>query len=241
MNIIGDFYRVVFYQPIFNLLVFLYNVIPGTDIGLAIIALTVIIRLILWPLSHQTLRSQRAMQALQPKLKEIQELHKGDKEKQARATMELYSKEKVNPLSSCLPLLVQLPFLFAIYQAMQAGLNQQIRLLYPFVQNPGTIEATFFGLINLAKSSIPLAVVAGLTQYWQTKVMLGRQKPAVPALAGSAEKKEDMAAMMNKQMQYVMPAMTVLIGAGLPAGLALYWLLTNILTVGQQLLYFRKK
>lgn len=233
MSVIVQLYQSVFYQPIFNLLVFFYNVIPGTDIGIAILALTVLVRLILLPLSLQSIKSQRAMQQMQPKLRALQEEFKGDKEKLSRATMELYAKEKVNPLSSCLPLLIQLPFFLAIYQAMRNGLGQKLSLLYAFVPNPGTIEPIAFGMLNLAAPSIPLAVLAGVSQYFQTKMMM----PPPSDASG----KNDTMAMMNKQMVYVMPAVTVFIGARLPGGLALYWLLTNLLTMLQQWYFFSRK
>lgn len=240
MNFIGEAYRAAFYQPVFNLLVFFYNVIPGHDIGLAIIALTVLVRIILLPISARQIHSQRAMQALQPQLKALQEEHKNDKEKLARATMELYSKEKVNPLSSCLPLLIQLPFFLAIYHAMRDGLDparSPFKLLYSFVANPGTIDVHSFGFINLAVPSIPLAVLAGITQFFQTKMIM----PKSASGAGAAPDKSDRMAMMNRQMTYLMPAMTVLIGASLPGGLALYWLLTNVLTIVQQHYFLKKK
>src|SRR3989338_5853381 len=129
------------YRPLFNLLIWLYDVIPGADIGFAIIALTVIVKLILWPLTNASLKSQKALQDLQPKLDALKEEHKGDKDKLAKAMMELYSKEKVNPLSSCLPILVQIPILIALYQVLSAGLKaESLSALYGFVQNPGTID-----------------------------------------------------------------------------------------------------
>ncbi len=99
-------FHTLLYQPIFNLLVFLYNVIPGGDIGFAIIALTILIKVALWPLMHSSLKSQKALQEIQPKIEELKEKHKDDREALAKEMMELYQNEKVNPLSSCLPILV---------------------------------------------------------------------------------------------------------------------------------------
>lgn len=239
MSAITLIYKTIFFQPIFNLLVFLYGAIPGTDLGVAIIVLTLIVRIILLPLSIKSIHSQRAMQDLQPKLKELQIQFKGEKEKLAKATMELYAKEKVNPLSGCLPLLIQLPFFLAIYHAMQSSLKSDFGAnLYAFVRNPGALDVKFFGFLDLAHASIPLAVLAGLTQYWQT-AMLTTNRP--PAGAGPGAKDEDRMAMVNKQMKYLMPAMTVFIGASLPGGLTLYWLVTNLFTVAQQLIFLKKK
>ena len=236
---IGVIFGTVFYRPTFNVLIFLYDIIPGQDIGLAIIAITVLLKLILLPFSMQSLRSQRALAALQPKIKEVQDQLKGDKEKQAKAVMELYAKEKVSPFSSCLPLIIQLPFLIALYRALQVGLTSGgFDALYNFVHNPGTIDPMFLGILNLAVPSIPLALLAGAAQLWQTLMLSPRPNPAAK-VPGS--KDEDTMAAVNRQMTYMMPIMTVIIGLRFPGGLALYWLAMNLLTVAQQWWFFQKK
>src|SRR3989338_65550 len=111
----AELFNTILVQPLFNLLVFFYNLIPGHDLGMAIIVLTVVIKLVLYPLSRQSIRSQKALKDLQPKMDALKKQYKDNKEKQAKAMMELYKTEKVNPLSSCLPLLIQLPFLIAVF------------------------------------------------------------------------------------------------------------------------------
>lgn len=231
----------VLYRPLFNLLIWLYDVIPGADIGFAIVALTVIVKLILWPLTQASLKSQKALQDLQPKLDELKEEHKDDKEKLAKAMMELYAKEKVNPLSSCLPILVQIPILIALYQVLSAGLkSESLTALYGFVQNPGTIDAMFLGFVNLAERNIPLAVLAGVFQFWQTRQLMARRPPKqVRGTAGA--KDEEMLVAMNKSMLYFMPVMTVVIGSSLPGGLTLYWVAINVVSIVQQHFVFRVK
>lgn len=229
-------YHTIFLKPIFNALVALYNVVG--DVGFAILLLTLGVRLLILPVTMQSLRSQRALQSLQPKLAALKEKHKGDRQALARATMELYKAEKVNPASSCLPLLIQLPVFIALYQALQIGLtNGGFDFLYSFVSRPEAINPHAFGFIDLASRSIPIALMAGLTQYWQA-AMLSRQKP--PKKMEGA-KDEAMMTMMNKQMLYVMPAMTVVIGASLPGGVILYWLVTNLITILQQYVFLRPK
>ncbi len=219
-------------QPLYNLLVASYNLL-GHDLGLAIIALTVLIRVVLYPLSQAALKSQAAMQVLQPKLKELQAKHKGDREALARATMQLYRESKVNPLSSCLPVLIQLPFLIGIYWALQSAVNgSSFELLYPFVRHPGTLNQTAFGFLPIAKPSIVLAVIAGAAQWWTTRMLMVKRPP--PAAAAKGGKDEDMMSMMNKQMTVMMPIMTVVIGVTLPAGLTLYWFVTTALQGVQQ-------
>lgn len=231
-------FNTILYQPLYNILIWFYNVIPGHDIGLAILLVTILVKLILLPFSFQSVRSQKAMQELQPKLEALKNKFKGEKEKLAAETMKLYREHKVNPLSSCLPLLIQFPFLIAVYQAFRVGVtNTHFELLYPFVANPGSINAMAFGFLNMAAPSIWLAVLSGLAQYWQTRML----PTAKPKIDSKWAKDEGMMASMNKSMQYFMPFMTIIIGMQLPAGLTFYWFITTILTVAQQKLMFRKK
>ena len=234
----SDLFQVLFYQLILNLLVFLYNVIPGNDIGVAIVVMTVAIRLVLMPLSKQSIKSQKSMQDIQPKVNEIKKKYANNKEEMGRQMMALYKEEKVNPFSSCLPLLIQLPFLWAVFKVFRDGLNGgSLDLVYGFIARPEIINPISLGFIDLSRPNVCLAVLAGLAQFWQVK-MLSRTKPQVKA---EASKDEDMMAIMNKQMLYFMPALTVFIGLTFPGGLALYWLITTLLTAVQQLYLFKKK
>ena len=234
----SQIFNLIFYQPILNLLVFLYNIVPGHDIGLAIIIMTVIIKLILLPLSKQSIKSQKSLQELQPKIDEIKKKYANNKEEQGRAMMQLYKEEKVNPFSSCLPLLIQLPFLWAVFMVFRAGLSgKSLDLVYSFIHRPEIINTMSLGFIDLAKPNVILAVLAGLAQFWQAKMMTTKR----PEVRGNGAKDEDMMAIMNKQMVYIMPALTVFIGLSFPGGLALYWLITTLLTALQQLYLFKKK
>lgn len=224
----------------FNLLVGLYNVLPGADMGFAIIALTVVIKLVLWPLTGSALKSQRAMQQLQPKLDALKEKHKDNKEALAKEMMELYTKEKVNPLSSCLPLLIQIPVLIALYRVLKLGVSDlDVSMLYSFVQNPGNVNETFLGLVDLSVRSIPLALLAGASQFVQTKMLMLKRPPAKLREKDGA-KDEDMMAAMNQSMTYMMPIMTVVISWSLPAGLTLYWVAVSVISILQQFLVFKK-
>lgn len=241
----GQLFTEYLTRPILNLLLWLYDVVPGRDLGLAIILLTVIIKVILYPFAVAQIKQQRALQALQPKIDEIRKRLKDDKEAQAKELMALYQAEKVNPAASCLPLLIQLPIFIALYQALRSGLQSQgFGMLYPFVPNPGSVNPQLLGFVDLAKPNYFLAVIAGAIQYWQTKQIMvppGATTPP-PAEVDSkpGAKDESMAAMMNKQMLYVMPIMTVVIGFSLPGGLTLYWLTMSALTVLQQWYMLKK-
>jgi len=228
---------VIFYQPVLNLLVFLYNTVAFQDLGVAIILLTVAIRLIFWPLSRSSIKSQKALQDLQPEIEALKKKYGSDKAELSRATMELYKNNQVNPFSSCLPLLIQLPFLFAVYQVFRDGLGNKLDFVYSFISRPALINTFSFGFLDLAKPNIYLAVLAGLAQFWQAKMMV----TAKPPVNTPGSKDESMAAIMNKQMLYFMPAITIFIGLSLPGGLTLYWFVLTLLTALQQLVTFRHK
>ena len=229
-------FTTIFYQPIFNLLIFLYNMIP--DIGVAIILLTIVIKGALWTLNKRALESQKNLSQLQPKIEALKAEYKDDKQALAQKTMELYKEEKINPASSCLPLLIQLPFLWAVFKVFRDGLGSvNFDLVYSFISRPESINPiAFFGTMNLAERSILLAVTAGVAQVFASRMLMHNRQPSVPGA-----KDEKFAAMMNKQMMYMMPVLTVVIGITLPGGLSLYWLVTTLVTILQQYLILRKK
>lgn len=231
MSAISLIFNEVLYRPLFNGLIFLYNIIPFHDFGLAIILLTIIIRLILYPLNQKAIISQKAIGELQPQIKDLQNKFKDDKVKQSQALMELYKQKGVNPASGCLPILIQLPILIALYQVLLAGLDpSKLDILYPFISRPASVNPIFFGLLDLGKSNYWLAILAGLFTFIQTKMMVKKSSAAA----------NDFASAMNKQMVYFMPAITLFIAWRLPAGLALYWVVMTLLGIGQQYLIIKK-
>lgn len=222
-----NIFNVFLYHPLFNFLILIYNYIPGRDFGIAVICLTLIIRLIIYPLSIKAIKSQRVLQRLQPKIQEIQKKYKDDKERQAKETLELYRREKINPFSGLFLALVQLPVLIALYQVFWKGLNSsELGNLYSFVSNPGIVSPFFLGLVDLSKPNLIFAVLAGIIQFFQTKMLM----PQVKAEKG----KRDMAAMMQKQMLYFFPVITVIILFNLPSALGLYWIVSGIFSIVQQ-------
>jgi len=232
----ANFFTTIFYQPILNLLIYLYNTISFHDFGLAIVFLTIILKILLWPLGRSAIKSQKSLQDLQPKLDELKKKYSDNKAELSRATMDLYKENKVNPFSSCLPLLIQLPFLIAVYRVFRDGVNNKLDYVYGFIAKPETINLVSFGFLDLGKPNIALAVLAGLAQFWQAKMMVTKQ----PAIKTPGSKDESMSAIMNKQMLYFMPAITIFIGISLPGGLTLYWFVLTVATALQQLITFRK-
>lgn len=223
---IGQFFYVILYQPLFNGLVFLYNIVPGHDFGIAIICLTIIIRFILFPISLKAVKSQKALQDIQPKLLEIQKKYKDDKEKQAKEIFDIYKKEKINPFSSLLLAILQIPILIALYNVFWKGLDKKELInLYQFIANPIQISPLFLNYIDLSKPNLIFAILAGLTQYWQTKMLLPKVKK---------NKVDDVSSIMQKQMVYFLPGFTVIILLGLPSALGLYWTVSGLFSIIQQ-------
>jgi len=229
----SQLFDTVLYIPIFNLLVFLYNTIAFGDFGIAIILVTFIVRIILSPLSIKALKSQRDLAVIQPKIKEIHEKFKNDKQKQAQATLELYKQYNINPFSGCFPLLIQLPILIALYRVSISGFSpDSLSLLYSFISKPETLHSISLGFIDLTQKSVPLAIIAGVVQFIQSKLSLQMQsvggKSANPL--GSA----------NKQILYFFPIITIIISLSFPAGLPLYWIATTVFSLIEQV-YIKNK
>jgi YidC/Oxa1 family membrane protein insertase len=236
-NAITSFFYIILYQPLFNSLIFLYDYLPGRDFGIAIIALTLIIRIILYPISVKAVNSQKGLQKLQPKIKDIQTKFKTDKEKQAKEILELYKTEKINPFSGLLLAIIQLPILIALYRVFWNGLNpKELIGLYSFVLNPGHINLLFLNLLDLSKPNIILAVLAGLTQYFQTKMLTPQMNLEKTKKAGEP----DFSQIMQKQMLYFFPIFTIIILLGLPSALGLYWTASGLFSIIQQYFIFKK-
>ncbi len=208
-----------------------YNILPWQDVGVAILLVTILIRLLLWPLMQKQLKGQKAMMELQPKLDEIKEKFKDNREAQATETMKLYRESGVNPLGSCLPLLVQLPILIALYQVLGKALGNSLSGLYTFVANPGVINPHTLGLLDLSKPNAYLAVISGLLQFWQSRQMMKQQT--------GKSSQDPTAKMIQTQTMYFLPIISVAVAWSLPAGLPLYWSFTTLFMIGQQ--YFIMK
>lgn len=225
-----DIYTAIIFQPIFNALVFIYNTLPNHDMGLSIIILTIVIKILLHPLTHQQLMAQRSMQAMQPHLAELKKKYKDDKQGMMQEQMKLFKAHKVNPLASCLPILVQLPFLYAMFAIFRTGINSEhLSLVYPFLTNPEHLNSTFLNLFSLNDRIITLAVVAAVFQFIQAKMIMTKRPPKVPGA-----KDEDMAAVMSQQMVFLMPVITLIIGIQFPSGVILYWATQSLITIIQQ-------
>ena len=221
-------------RPLFNLLVLIADAVPAHDLGLAIIILTLITRVVFYPLAQKGLRSQKILQNLQPQIKELQRLHKGSREEQSKAVMALYRENKVSPFAGIVPMLIQLPILFALYRVFLNGLDTSaLSDLYSFVSPPETLNTIFLGIVDLAKPSPVLAVLAGLFQFLQSWLTFNHGKKD-KSEAADAPKSSGMQKMIGRQMLYIMPFFTIVIALRFPAGLALYWAVTTLFSAFQQ-------
>ncbi len=217
------------YQPLLNGLIFLYNYL--NDFGLAIIFLTIIIKIILHPLGIKGIKAQKELSELQPKIKEIQKKYKDNQEEQMKQLLNLYKENKVNPFSGCLPLLIQFPILIALYRVFWYGLQpEQLNLLYSFISKPSKINTYFLGLVNLAQPNIFLAVLAGILQFVQVKMTTPQN---------NNQQKNSFNAYLQKQSLYIMPIFTIIILFRLPSAIGLYWIVITIFTIIQQYFIFK--
>jgi YidC/Oxa1 family membrane protein insertase len=186
------------------------------------------------------MKSQKALQELQPKLDALKVQYKDNKEQLAQEMMKLYKEQKVNPMSSCLPILIQLPIIIALYQVLRSGLNaEHFEFLYAFVVSPGEFNTLFLGFMDLTAVQPILAVLAAGAQFLQTRMLTRKQPPAAVKGEKDADD-ESMMAMVNKNMSYTMPLVTLVIGLSLSGGLTLYWLTTTVVTVVQQWFVYRQ-
>lgn len=233
----SELFNQILFLPLFNLLVFFYNTIAFEDVGVAIILLTLLVKLVLSPLSYKAVKSQKELQQLQPKLQEVQIKYKNNKQELGKATMDLYKQHKVNPFSGCLPILIQLPILIALYRISILGFsNGYFDFLYPFIKNPGVIQTTSLGFIEITKRSIPLAILAGIVQYLYGRVSrvtpIAKKTPVNPT-------GPDIQTIMQKQTLYFFPIFTIIIAWGFPAGLPLYWIANTCFSIVETLVVGR--
>lgn len=215
MGFVSDIFHILD-RPILNALALLYTYLPGQDFGVAVIVLTVLLRLILYPLSAKAFESQKAQMRIQGKVRALQEQYKGQRDELSRKLLELYRVEKVNPFTAILPLLPQLLVLLSLYRVLNNGLGEgQFSFLDP----------SFFGVVDLSGKFWPLAIAAGISQFIQGKQIL-------PSTQKAGAK--DMSQNIQTKMVYALPLLTVVFALQFPAALSLYWTTSNIFSIAQQ-------
>lgn len=255
---ISGFFNTFFYEPLYNGLIFLVSVIPGADIGIAVVLFTLIIKLALFPFTHKGIQTQSKLRTLEPDIKDLKEKHSKDKQEQARQVMELYRKHGVSPFSGCLTVLVQLPVIIALYWVFWKGLKFDPSLLdafphipghintallnhdilYSFVHIPEFVKTNFLGFIDMTGKSILLALLAGISQYFQIK--LSMPDSGKLSLKSTGSLKDDLMQSMKFQMRYILPVFVSVFAYTISAAVALYWVTSNTFSIAQELLVKRK-
>lgn len=207
-------FNTILIRPLTNFLIVLYNTVAFKDLGVAVVLFALVIKIILFPLSKKQIESQAKLQKIQPKLKAIQDKHKNDKEEQAKAMMEFWKENKVNPFSGCFPMLIQFPIIIAIFDIFREGLSSiKSGVLYSSVQNPGIINQNFLKVVNISmQGGIIIAIITGVLQYLQMK--LAMEQPKGEKTASSA---------MGSQLMYILPLISALFAYKFPAVLGIYW------------------
>lgn len=237
-SFIKKIWNAALYKPIFNTLFYLIAKMPGNNLGLAIILLTVIIKLILLGPNQKALKSQRQLQLVQPQLDALKEKYKNEPQKLASETMAIWKKHKVSPMGSCLPMLIQFPILIALFYVVRDGLSvTNTDLFYDSMKSfdPSTINPHFLGL-NLAMINYTvLPVIVAALQFVQIRLSLGKGKKAEKTSNASPMP------MMNQMMKYMLPLMIAIFTASLPAAVGFYWGTSTLFAIGQQLVVNRSK
>jgi YidC/Oxa1 family membrane protein insertase len=231
-------FNTLFYQPLYNALVFLSSIVPGYNIGVAIILLTIIVRLVLFPLYEKSIETQFKMKKIEPELKRIKEKY-SDKQEQTKQILELYKINKLNPFSGFVVLLIQIPIILALFWVFRAGFVFDPKILYSFISAPIAVNTSFFGIL-LTTPNLILAILTGVTQFVQTQIALPKTPPKNPNETKPASFQDDLARSMNMQMKYVMPIIIIFIARSLSAAISLYWITSNLFSIGQDLYVKRK-
>jgi len=226
----GLFHQFI-YLPLYNALVFLIGVVPAEEVGLAVIALTVLVRIVVFPLASRAIRAQVGMRAIAPELEKIKEQYKDNKEEQARNTFEVYKENNISIGAPILFILVQLPLLLGLYWVFLKGGLPIVdpSMLYGFVPVPENPNMDLLGLVNMADRSILLALLAGVTQYFFTRLSM----PAPPKEGSGFQ--HDLAKSMHLQMRYVFPILITVFAYSFSAAVALYWVTGNLFSIAQEL------
>lgn len=228
----SQLFHLILTQPFANILVILYSYITFHDLGFAIIALTILIRLVLYPIFYRGLKGQSLMQKIQPEIQKAQEQNKGNREAQATAVMEIYKKNKVNPFGPFFYLLLQLPILIAVYRLFAAGFNTTtLSQLYSFVPAPTQINTLFLGMMDLSKPNLIIVALAVISQYIQGKMALPQVQAGQPQAKTAA---------MSKYMVYMGPLLTLIILPRFSSAIGLYWLTTSVFSIFQQRIINKK-
>ncbi len=259
-----SFFDTLIVQPIFNLLMAIYGIIPGSDFGIALIIFTVLVRLIMWPLVKKQLHQTKIQRQIQPELKKIKAKANGDKQLEGQLMLELYRTKGVNPLGSIGLLFIQLPIFIALYQVVNIISTQKDKIgvftydvleklgpIHTIVTDPKNLNETLLGLVNLGKHAFEngtiywpvmvIAVVASILQYIQSKQVMpkiekGKKLRDIMAASANGQQPDatEMSTAMSNGMVKFFPIMTFMFLIYVPGALGLYYLVSSLVAIIQQ-------
>lgn len=257
-------------QPIFNLLVLIYALLPGHNFGLSLIIFTIVIRVLLWPLIKKQLHQAKAMRSLQPEIKKVKQAAKGNRQKESQLLMELYKERGINPFATFPTLIVQLIILIGLYSGLRRVISDPHNLVsfaYPSLQhlpwmrqlahNIHRFDDTLFGIVNLGRSAVgpaglylpAMVIVLGsaFAQYFQTKQLMPNDKEKrslrsilKEASSGKQADQSEVNAAVMSSTRFLLPVMIFVFTVNLAAALSLYWLVGGIVAYIQQSIVLNK-
>lgn len=237
-----ELFNDLFFIPLYNTLIFFVDIIPGGDVGFAVIALTLVVKFILFPLSKSAVRTSIKSREIQPELEELKEKYKDNREEMGRAMLELYRKHQINPFSGIALIFIQLPVILALYWVVYKGGLPAINadILYSFIPSPTNVDMTFLGVFHIAESkSFVLALLAAVTQHIQARLSFPKITDDTKPKSDKPDFKTDLMKGMQIQIKWVLPIMIFGISYGLISVVALYWTVSNLFGIGQEL-YIRE-
>lgn len=259
-----NIFDILIIQPIFNLLIGIYSIVPGGDFGISLIIFTILVRLALFPLVKKQLHQTRAMKKLQPQLAKIKAETKGNKQLESARMMDLYKEHGVNPFRSILILLIQLPIFIALYQVIRIftqhrdkvadftyNFLEHIQPIHQLITNPDQFNEKLFGVVDLTKLAVSggaidfsiliIVIIAVIAQYYmsrqlmpQTESKKGLREIMAEAAEGKQADQSEMNALIAGKMSKFLPFLMLFIMSGLPGALVLYYATSNLVAVAQQ-------
>lgn len=231
-------FTALFYNPLYNAVVAITDIVPAHNLALAIVIFTIIIKFILFPLSKRAVVTQMKMKLVEPELAAIKAKYKDDRKLEAEKTLELYRQNKLNPFSTIFLAILQIPIFIALALMFSRNVFSTINpdLLYSFVSAPLYVDQSLF-FLNISQKSVFLGALAGVLQFVQIQYSLPAYKK--PEGNSAPTFKDDLAKSMNVQMRYVLPVIVFITSLGFTASMSLYWITSTLFTICQEL-YFRR-
>lgn len=222
-------FHTLFYEPIYNLIVLVLTIVPLHDIGAAIVIVTLIVKGLLLPLNLSALRTQYMMKKIEPEMKRIKELQKKDPQGASKQMVDIYKKNKINPFSSLFAMILQIPIFIALYIVFSKGLFNDPLSIYTFVTFPEKLHTIAFGIFDVTKKNIIIALLAGISSYFlavRQTAMMGQPQDIKKEVKNESFQ-DHFAKSMKIQLLYVLPIIIAVSAMALPSALGLYWFVSN--------------